>query len=70
MMSAIKFKDFSFRNNVIKYALISVSLLLLVFLQWLAIPVIFVLYLVLSMFSKVPPPVVKRTDSSSLDVTV
>jgi CDP-diacylglycerol--serine O-phosphatidyltransferase len=67
---AIKFKDFSFRNNVLKYSLISISLVLLVMLQWLAIPIIFLFYLLFSLFSKVPPPVVKRSDDSALDVTV
>lgn len=67
---AIKFKDFSFKNNLIKYILLSVSLLLLVALQWLAIPFIFILYLILSAFSKTPPPIVKSTDEQTLDVTV
>lgn len=49
---AIKFTDLSFRNNRLKYMLIVVSLMALLLLQWLAIPVIFVLYLVLSLFSK------------------
>jgi CDP-diacylglycerol--serine O-phosphatidyltransferase len=66
---AIKFKDYSFRNNVLKYALLSISLVLLVTLQWLAVPVIFILYLVFSTFSKVPP-VVEHADDPTLDVTV
>jgi CDP-diacylglycerol---serine O-phosphatidyltransferase len=66
---AIKFKDFSFRNNLLKYILLSISLILLIALQWLAIPVIFILYLVLSAFSKVPPPV-NKSDDKTLDVTV
>jgi CDP-diacylglycerol--serine O-phosphatidyltransferase len=67
---AIKFKDFSFRNNLLKYILISLSLVLLVAVQWLAIPVIFVLYLIFSAFSKVPPPVVDTANDKTLDVTV
>jgi CDP-diacylglycerol--serine O-phosphatidyltransferase len=66
---AIKFKDYSFKNNVLKYALIAISLVLLVALQWLAIPLIFVLYLVFSAFSKVPPPIVKGRSDTTLDVT-
>lgn len=66
---AIKFKDFSFRNNLLKYILISLSLLCLVALQWLAIPVIFVLYLVFSAFSKVPP-VAKSGADRTVDLTV
>lgn len=54
---AIKFKDFSFKNNLLKYVLIAVSLVCLVALQWLAIPVVFVLYLLFSFFAKVPATV-------------
>lgn len=54
---AIKFTDFSFLNNLLKYILLSLSLLALVVLQWLAVPVIFVLYLIVSMFSKNTIPV-------------
>lgn len=67
---AIKFKDFSLRNNLLKYILLSVSLILLVAMQWLAIPVIFILYIIFSAFSKVQPPVINRSDDKTLDVTV
>lgn len=67
---AIKFKDFSFKNNLLKYILISVSLICLVALQWLAIPVVFVLYLIFSFFSKVPPPIAPAEQNKTLDVTV
>ena len=62
---AIKFKDFSYKNNLLKYILLSLSLVLIVALQWLAVPVIFILYLVLSFFSKVPNTIIveKETDS-------
>lgn len=66
---AIKFKDYSFRNNLLKYILLAVSLVLLVAMQWLAIPIIFILYLIFSAFSKVPP-MVNRSDEKTLDVTV
>lgn len=59
---AMKFKDFSFKNNLLKYILLSVSLVLLVAMQWLAIPIIFILYLIFSAFSKEPPPIVKRSE--------
>jgi CDP-diacylglycerol--serine O-phosphatidyltransferase len=49
---AIKFTDFSFQNNRVKYLLLVLSLVALVALQWLAVPVIFVLYLLFSLFSK------------------
>jgi CDP-diacylglycerol---serine O-phosphatidyltransferase len=49
---AIKFTDFSVRNNLLKYILLAVSLICLVILKWFAVPVIFVLYLILSVLSK------------------
>lgn len=67
---AIKFKDFSFKNNLLKYILISISLICLVALQWLAIPIIFIFYLIFSAFSKVPAPIVKSSDDKTPDVTV
>ena len=51
---ALKFKDFSFKNNLLKYILLSVALVCIVALKWLAVPIIFILYLVLSFFSKTP----------------
>jgi CDP-diacylglycerol--serine O-phosphatidyltransferase len=51
---AIKFTDFSVRNNLLKYILLAVSLICLVILKWFAVPVIFVLYLILSVLSKGP----------------
>ena len=67
---AIKFKDYSFKNNLLKYVLIIVSIICLIGLQWLAIPVIFVLYLLFSSFSKTPPTVSNDVNSKTLDVTV
>jgi CDP-diacylglycerol--serine O-phosphatidyltransferase len=55
---AIKFTDFSVKNNLLKYILLSLSLIALVALKWLAIPIIFIIYLVISMFSKEPQKVV------------
>jgi CDP-diacylglycerol--serine O-phosphatidyltransferase len=55
---AIKFTDFSVKNNLLKYMLLSIALIAMVSLKWLAVPIIFVLYLVLSMFSKEPPVVI------------
>ncbi|HVF97799.1 MAG TPA: CDP-alcohol phosphatidyltransferase family protein [Flavisolibacter sp.] len=67
---AMKFKDFSLKNNALKYLLLAISLICLVVLQWLAVPVIFVLYLIFSFFSKVPAPVSGLRDDKTLDVTV
>jgi CDP-diacylglycerol--serine O-phosphatidyltransferase len=54
---ALKFADFSFQNNRVKYILLLLSLVVLVVLKWLAVPVIFVLYLLFSLFSKDAVPV-------------
>lgn len=66
---ALKFKDLSVKKNLLNYILIVLSVILVVALQWLAIPVIFVLYLVFSFFSKAPSPA-GRSQDKSLDVTV
>ncbi|MFL5809760.1 MAG: CDP-alcohol phosphatidyltransferase family protein, partial [Flavisolibacter sp.] len=67
---AIKFKDFSLKNNLLTYLLIVLSVIALVVLKWLAIPVIFVLYLVFSAFSKAPVTVINNSHDKTLDVTV
>jgi CDP-diacylglycerol--serine O-phosphatidyltransferase len=68
---AMKFKDFSFKNNLLKYILLSVSLVAIVVIKWLAVPLIFVLYVVFSFFSKEPPPMVAdHENETTLDVTV
>jgi CDP-diacylglycerol--serine O-phosphatidyltransferase len=51
---AIKFTDFSFKNNLLKYILLSLALVCIAALQWLAVPIIFILYLIFSIFSKAP----------------
>lgn len=48
-MFGLKFKNFSFRDNLIKYFFLGSSLLLLLFLQIVAIPFIIMLYLFLSL---------------------
>ena len=49
---ALKFKDWSFKNNAVKYIFIIASILLLVFLQFLAIPMIILLYVLVSIIKK------------------
>jgi CDP-diacylglycerol--serine O-phosphatidyltransferase len=65
---AIKFTDFSFRNNLLKYILLSASLICLVSLKWLAVPLIFVLYLIISTLSKQPDAIIsgKEVQNSNL----
>ena len=49
---ALKFKSFGWAQNQIKYSFLIASLLLLLFLQFAAIPLIILLYIVLSLFTK------------------
>jgi CDP-diacylglycerol--serine O-phosphatidyltransferase len=49
---ALKFKSFSFADNKLKYILLLLAVVAIFFLEWLAVPVILVLYIVLSFFSK------------------
>ena len=51
-LMALKFKDFTVKNNLPKIILLVLSLLAAVLLQWLAVPVIFILYIILSLAFK------------------
>lgn len=66
---AFKFKDYSWRNNTVKYTLLISSVILLVLLCWLAIPIIFVLYLFFSAFEKTPVTT-NATNDKTLDLSV
>lgn len=48
---ALKFKDFSLKNNVFRYGLIGLSLVLFVWLQFSAVPFIFLAYIALSILN-------------------
>jgi len=67
-LMALKFKDYSWKNNQLKYILVLISVILIVFLHWLAVPAIFILYVLLSFFSKEPAAVYAQKET--LDVTV
>ncbi|NAS29839.1 phosphatidylserine synthase [Flavobacteriaceae bacterium R38] len=49
---ALKFKNFSFKGNEIRYIFLISSIVLLVFLKFLAIPIIILLYISLSVLNK------------------
>ena len=49
---SLKFKDFSLKNNIPKIILLVVSIVLVLFLKWLAVPAIFILYIALSLAFK------------------
>lgn len=49
---ALKFKDWSFKNNAMRYVFIILSLVLLIVLHFAAIPLIIILYIILSLLNK------------------
>lgn len=48
----MKFKDYGIKNNLPKVILIAVAIVSAVFLQWIAVPVIFLFYIILSLVNK------------------
>jgi CDP-diacylglycerol--serine O-phosphatidyltransferase len=73
-LMALKFKDFSYRNNAGRFILIALSAAIVIVLAitknlWLSGPIIFVLYVLLSLFYKEPLSV-KTSSQQTLDVTV
>ncbi|MBN8876300.1 MAG: CDP-alcohol phosphatidyltransferase [Chitinophagaceae bacterium] len=46
---SFKFKDFSVKNNLPRYILLLISVISVLFLHWLAIPVIFIAYVLVSL---------------------
>lgn len=51
-LMALKFKSFAFGPNAAKYIFLILTLILLLSLQIFAIPVVFLLYIIISLFSK------------------
>ena len=49
---ALKFKDWSFKNNAVRYIFLIVSIVALVILQFAAIPIIVLLYIILSLLDR------------------
>jgi CDP-diacylglycerol--serine O-phosphatidyltransferase len=49
---SLKFKDFSLKNNIPKIILLLASIVLVLFLKWLAVPAIFLLYIGVSLAFK------------------
>ena len=73
-LMALKFTDFSVRNNTGRFALIALSAIVIIVLGlmrtiWLAWPIIFILYIMLSLFYR-DPAVDTIPDKKILDVTV
>lgn len=49
---AMKFSDYSIKNNIPKIILVVIALLSAILLKWLAVPVIFIAYIILSLALK------------------
>jgi CDP-diacylglycerol---serine O-phosphatidyltransferase len=49
---ALKFKDWSFKDNAIRYVFILLCLVLLIVLKFAAIPLIILVYILLSLFNQ------------------
>ncbi len=51
-MMALKFKDFSIKNNLPKIILLVIAIVAALFLHWLAVPIVFIAYIILSLLLK------------------
>jgi CDP-diacylglycerol--serine O-phosphatidyltransferase len=49
---ALKFKDYSLKNNLPKYILVLIAMVAVVILKWFAIPVILLAYVLISLLFK------------------
>ncbi len=49
---ALKFSDYTVKNNLPKFILIGFGIVAAIFLKWLAVPVIFIAYIILSLVTK------------------
>jgi len=67
---AMKFVDFSFKNNLFKYILLSIALIAVASMQWLSVPIIFIFYILFSFFSKVPDPKIGDGIKETPEITV
>lgn len=73
-LMGMKFKDFTYKNNKGRFVLAALSLITIIALAgtkmiWLAWPVIFVLYIILSVIYK-EPVTVDSANKKTIDVTV
>jgi CDP-diacylglycerol---serine O-phosphatidyltransferase len=51
-LMALKFKDFSIKNNLPKIIIAVIAIVAAILLQWLAVPVVFIAYIILSLLYK------------------
>ena len=48
-MMALKFPDYTLKNNIPKITLLVIAIITAIFLQWIAVPVVFLFYILLSL---------------------
>jgi CDP-diacylglycerol--serine O-phosphatidyltransferase len=51
-LMALKFKDYTLKNNLPKVMLLVIAVVAAVLLKWLAVPVVFIAYIILSLLYK------------------
>ena len=51
-MMALKFKDYSVKNNIPKIILLAVAIVSAFIFHWLAVPIVFIVYIILSLLFK------------------
>lgn len=49
---ALKFRDYTLKNNIPKIILLAVAVLAAFIFHWLAVPIVFIVYIILSLFFK------------------
>jgi CDP-diacylglycerol---serine O-phosphatidyltransferase len=54
-MMALKFKDYSVKNNIPKLILLAVAVAAAFIFHWLAVPIVFIVYIILSLLFKQQP---------------
>jgi CDP-diacylglycerol--serine O-phosphatidyltransferase len=70
---AMKFKSYSINKNIPRYTLLLLSLIAIITLKWLAVPVIFILYIIFSLIFKEKNETVATRSGNhpdTLDLTV
>ena len=51
-LMALKFKDYSIKNNIPKIILLAIAIIAALIFHWLAVPIVFIVYIILSLLFK------------------
>jgi CDP-diacylglycerol--serine O-phosphatidyltransferase len=54
-LMALKFKDYTIKNNLPKIILLAVAVVSALLFHWLAVPLVFIVYIILSLLYKQQP---------------